>query len=286
MEHSKLDLVSGAHVIQRSLPNVAVEYYWLPPFEGERPVLPNRVKIVFSGHSTVWLDHGTRIREIRVPPGSAYLMNETPTFLRRNRQHSETIDLFLDMAFLAREAEARGCTNFALPATLDRRDIDGFEVDPVFLGLATRFRQMCLEPTSATQIELSSLAARLVEHIVSLQIGPDTRQASGLRLPALRRIAEFVEAHLANPLTVGDLADLAGMSTFHFAREFKAATGMAPWQYVQSRRIDRAKQLLLQTRRSVQDIVWSVGLENISYFRRQFRRHVGVRLSELRDIVN
>jgi AraC family transcriptional regulator len=287
MTPSHLDLISGVQVIQRALPGVVVEYGWLPPFEGEPIVRPNRVKIVFSGHSSVWLHHARSDRKLSVRPGSAYMMNETPTCLRRIADHSETIDLFMDMEFLAREAEAQGHANFVLSATLDRRDVNQLDVDPVFLGLATRFRQACLAPASASLMDLSSLSARLIHHIIVLQTGPRThgRNRSGLLGRTLHRVADHVEDHLAEPLTIGALADVAGLSTFHFSREFKTATGMSPWQYVATRRIERAKQLLLRTRQSVEEIAWSIGLENVSHFRSQFRRHVGVRPAELRNAV-
>ncbi|MGB3337922.1 MAG: AraC family transcriptional regulator [Devosia sp.] len=288
IETSNDDLVRGERVIRRTLPKMEVEYGWLRPFEGEQPVRPNRVKVVFSGHAGVWLSHGDVVREIAVRPGSAYVMAETPTSLRRIEHHSETIDLFPDMAFLSCEAEALGISDFVLRATLDMSRIEQFEVDPVLLGLATKLRLACLDPSSASAMDLSSLAALLVHQLISPDGKGEREQASqsGLRSSILRKIAEHVEENLAEPLTIGGLAGIAGLSTFHFAHEFKAAMGIAPWQYVQARRIERAKQLLQRTKLPVQDIIWSIGMENMSHFRRQFRRHVGVSLSDLRKVVN
>ena len=69
---------------------------------------------------------------------------------------------------------------------------------------------------------------------------------------------------------------MAALSPFHFARCFKATTGLAPHQYVLARRIELAKRLIMTTHQSVQEVAWSVGFENISHFRRQFAAQIGV----------
>ena len=70
---------------------------------------------------------------------------------------------------------------------------------------------------------------------------------------------------------------MAELRPFHFARCFKATTGLTPpHQYVLARRIELAKRLIMTTHRSVQQVAWSVGFENISHFRRQFAAQIGV----------
>ncbi|WP_420843595.1 helix-turn-helix domain-containing protein [Jiangella muralis] len=72
------------------------------------------------------------------------------------------------------------------------------------------------------------------------------------------------------------------MSPFHFARAFKASTGLAPHKYVTSRRMERANSLLLTSRLGVPEVAYAVGLTNVSHFRRVFRRHTGLLPSDLR----
>ncbi|WP_163571231.1 helix-turn-helix domain-containing protein [Fodinicola feengrottensis] len=95
-------------------------------------------------------------------------------------------------------------------------------------------------------------------------------------------MAEFVDAGLAGPLTLDALATVATLSPYHFARGFKATTGMAPHQFVTSRRIDRARALLLDTPSSVADIARAVGLSNVRHFRQLFRAQLGVLPGQLR----
>src|SRR6266446_3209343 len=60
----------------------------------------------------------------------------------------------------------------------------------------------------------------------------------------LRRVVDYVRGHLADNLTLVPVADVAGMTPHHFARLFKAATGMLPYRFVLLQRISRAGTLL------------------------------------------
>jgi AraC family transcriptional regulator len=72
------------------------------------------------------------------------------------------------------------------------------------------------------------------------------------------------------------------MRPYHFARMFRQATGLAPHQFVTSRRVDRATRLLLDSESSVTAIAAEVGMQNTSHFRRVFRRHTGLLPGQLR----
>jgi AraC family transcriptional regulator len=87
---------------------------------------------------------------------------------------------------------------------------------------------------------------------------------------------------LEDQILLSDLADLVAISPFHFSRLFKLATGLAPYQYVLARRLERAKNLLLTTTLSVREIAWSLGVDNVNHFRRKFIEQFGVRPSALR----
>jgi AraC family transcriptional regulator len=63
---------------------------------------------------------------------------------------------------------------------------------------------------------------------------------------------EYIEEYLDGCPTLEEMAAVARLSVFHFARQFKAATGLPPYQYVILRRVERARELLRQSR----DIPW------------------------------
>lgn len=97
----------------------------------------------------------------------------------------------------------------------------------------------------------------------------------GLNLRARRRVDAFVEQHLADRFTLTDMADAACMSRFHFSRMFRLTFGVSPMEYVLHRRIERAKPMLLDRRRSIADVAAALGFCDQSHFTRSFRRVTG-----------
>jgi AraC family transcriptional regulator len=78
-------------------------------------------------------------------------------------------------------------------------------------------------------------------------------------------------------LTLGQLAAVAHLSAYHFARQFKVATGRPPHQYVISRRIERAQRLLQQDHDiSLAEIATCAGFSDQSHFSHHFKRLIGV----------
>jgi AraC family transcriptional regulator len=92
----------------------------------------------------------------------------------------------------------------------------------------------------------------------------------------LRRAIKYVETHLAEPLRSYQLAKIAGLSKAHFARSFKATTGLTPNRFVMSRRLDRAVELLSASDESLADIATICGFSDQSHFCRVFRRTLGL----------
>jgi AraC-like DNA-binding protein len=96
------------------------------------------------------------------------------------------------------------------------------------------------------------------------------------------RTKDHVDAYYFDPLTVADLARVAGLSPAHFSREFRRTFGESPHQYVLTRRLERAAALLRTTDRSVADICCSVGLTSVGAFTTSFRRMFAKTPSEYR----
>lgn len=86
---------------------------------------------------------------------------------------------------------------------------------------------------------------------------------------------EYIDRHLADPLTVDHLARLAGLSRFHFIRRFRAAVGETPHRYLRRRRLERAAELLVTTAYPVTEISDRVGFQSLGSFSTLFRRFTG-----------
>ena len=92
----------------------------------------------------------------------------------------------------------------------------------------------------------------------------------------LKRVTEFVQTHLADDIGLGALAAAAELSPFHFSRVFKLTTGEAPYRYVRSRRLERARMLLETTLTPLSEIALACGFANQSHFTAAFTQATGL----------
>jgi AraC-like DNA-binding protein len=90
-----------------------------------------------------------------------------------------------------------------------------------------------------------------------------------------RRLVEHIDAHLAERITLHQLARMAGLSTGHFSRAFKQTFGVPTHTYLIRRRVQRAQSVMLSTQLPLSDIALACGLSDQSHFTRMFRRIVG-----------
>ncbi|HXQ68526.1 MAG TPA: AraC family transcriptional regulator, partial [Alphaproteobacteria bacterium] len=97
-----------------------------------------------------------------------------------------------------------------------------------------------------------------------------------------KRVRDYIEENLAGPLSLALLAQLVGLSTFHFARAFKRTFGQPPHRYYSSRRIEGAKALLAARGHSVTDVALALGFSETSAFTSAFRKATGLTPSEYR----
>ncbi len=84
-----------------------------------------------------------------------------------------------------------------------------------------------------------------------------------------------MQANLADDLPLSRLAAAAGLSPSHFARAFRAAVGQPPHRYMVRLRIERARQLLEQTRLPVTEVASRCGFEQTTHFATMFRKVTG-----------
>jgi AraC-like DNA-binding protein len=90
------------------------------------------------------------------------------------------------------------------------------------------------------------------------------------------RVRVFMREHLQQRVALDDLAAVAEMSRFHFARRFKQATGHSPMDMLIQLRMERAQYLLLHQSLTLDAIANQVGLVDASHLSRHFRRHLGL----------
>jgi AraC-like DNA-binding protein len=90
-----------------------------------------------------------------------------------------------------------------------------------------------------------------------------------------KKLAQHIEEHLADEVSLSSLAHLVHLSPYHFSRAFKQSFGMPPHRYLKSRRIERAKMLLAERNKSITEIGLEVGFSETSSFTNAFRKFTG-----------
>ncbi|OZI47202.1 AraC family transcriptional regulator [Bordetella genomosp. 5] len=169
------------------------------------------------------------------------------------------------------------------PRTLELRDrtyIDAPELAQACATLLTRHWDAPADRLAA------SSAAEDVLH----QLLPHTARAAaplrgGLAPAVRRRVRDHIEAHLAEPLTLDQLAGIAALSTYHFARMFAVSFGTTPHAWVHQRRLARARELLETGRAGdLESVAQSAGFGNASHLSRAFRLSLGVTPGQYRRL--
>ncbi|WP_347558059.1 helix-turn-helix transcriptional regulator [Robbsia sp. KACC 23696] len=107
----------------------------------------------------------------------------------------------------------------------------------------------------------------------------------GLAVATRRRLADYIDCHLTDTLTLATLADVASLSEFHLARMFRTSFGMPPHAWIASQRLDRARGLLRSSRLPISDIAAECGFANVSHLSHRFKDALGVSPQGFRQII-
>ena len=102
-----------------------------------------------------------------------------------------------------------------------------------------------------------------------------SRRAPDDLLVHLRRARDHIDRHYAEPLDLGTVAAVAGISKYHFQRLFAATYGRSPAAYQSQRRVERAQDLLRATNLTVTEVCHAVGFTSLGSFSSRFRELVG-----------
>ena len=152
--------------------------------------------------------------------------------------------------------------------------------DPLLEQLALAIMAALRNGNSEDRLYIESIAQMIAVHLVrqystrkpleGIHSSPD------LSRPALRRLVDYIDAHLGDDLSLGAMAAQVGMNTFQLSRAFKDELGQPPHQYVLAQRVERAKELLSNTEMPIAEIALAVGFSSQSHLSSCFRRAVGV----------
>jgi AraC family transcriptional regulator len=267
-------MVFAATTWQREVQLVEMRF----PVEGSVVVPPIGFYSISSHTGTrsyLCEDRGSRARPALVPAG-ATLVHEKGAGARYAwaAAHSARM-VCLDAQVLARAAEETGWVRPArlhVPSAFDRRD------EVLESLVAVLAAEADLEPHAARDLTVESvataLACRLLERVAMPGSG-QLPQPGALSNDAFERVRAYVEDNLGRSVSLADLAHVAGVSRFHFARQFRKRTGESPLGYLRRVRVERAKVLLRSSHARIVDVALALGLRIRATSRGRFVRRWG-----------
>ena len=103
-----------------------------------------------------------------------------------------------------------------------------------------------------------------------------SKSRGGLLAWELRRVVEYIETRLADPITATDLANLIDVSVGRFFRAFKVSVGISPIRYVAMRRVEAVCTMLATTREPLSQVALACGLSDQAHLCKVFRRAIGM----------
>ena len=193
--------------------------------------------------------------------------------------------------------QTQGPVDFAhlyiCPKRLDRAVHQAFDREPRSIqlqdrlglsdGLLERLISTMIEELAAEETPSKPYFETLFDAAVLrvIRVATNASQMTGSARQALapiklRRVKAFIEAHLDEDLDLQALADVAGLSRFHFSRAFQQTTGCSPYLFVTRTRIERAKLALTQTNAPLVEVARAHGYNSGAQFSSAFRKITGV----------
>lgn len=241
-----------------------------------------------------WTDHGTLPRrEQASAPCDRYVVGIAlkPARLRLTRDRLALFEGTMPAGTLhvtepcqPLEAEFRGPCDFihlsfaagylrdrqAMLTRPDRTLSDLMVRDPVAMQLARTLTG------DSDGFYVESIGQAILVRLLILRRPSSPPRVAALPKWRLRRVQDHIEANLAEPIALAQLAGAAGLSRMHFAAQFRAATGCSPHEYVLDQRIERAKSTLLSGKDTrLAEIALSIGFQTQSHFSTVFKRLTG-----------
>jgi len=276
MQTSQLDQTSPVVLKRRAeWPGIRLEHYRLRGGDLPEHCYREHVAMISLSHvfrSELRTASGKRMSGA-LTRGSVCVLPSGSTHSASLEGNSEHLVLFLDPSLMQRVAyESNLNDNFEVMERCTRSDN---VISSVGMALLGELDSEGLSGRLYAESLANVLAVHLLRHYTT---GADVVRPfrGGLSGQRLRQVKDFIAANYAEELRLGELAHEAGMSSFHFAREFKKSTGTTPHQYLIKFRIEQAKSLLAESEMPLTEVGLRSGFSHQSHFTRLFHRLTGM----------
>jgi AraC family transcriptional regulator len=264
----------------------AARYHAAPASELSPPALTHHRLVLFGRppeELDVWYE-GVK-RHVPPPAGSISVVPAGSPARWRWSGCFDWLHIFLEPGLVARVA----AEEFGLdPVRLTVPPLDGLDLPLLRAAMGAVDAELTAGGAGgrlAAESLADILAVHLIRHILAPG-RPERRRDGALPRGRLRAVIEYIEEHLDASPTLEQMAAVARLSPYHFARQFKTAAGLPPHQYVIARRVERAKQLLQGGGGfTLAQVAARAGFSDQSQFSHHFKRLVGVTPGQFRTPV-
>jgi AraC family transcriptional regulator len=261
----------------------AARYCETPAFECNPAALIHH-RLVLFGRPPEEMDllyEGVK-RHVPPPAGSISLVPAASPHQVRSSGCKDELHIYLEPVLVARVA----AETFELdPARLTVPPLDGLDLPHLRAMMWAVDAEMTAGGAGgrlAAESLANVLAVHVIRHVLA-PVRPERGRDGKLPRGRLRAVVEYIEGHLDAGPTLEQMAAVARLSPYHFARQFRAATGLPPHQYVIARRVERAKQLLQGGGDfSLAQVAAHAGFADQSHFSHHFKRLVGATPGQFR----
>jgi AraC family transcriptional regulator len=269
-EHLRAGPVTLAHASSR-------------PVEGKYLAASQVVVAIHEGRAfdIEWRDaESDRVKSSTIFHGRAHVGDARLPFWVRYSASPSFFAFAMDEAFVAeiRQKAFDRPDDFAIQTSVGLDD----QVIGQFGALG---RRELSEGGASGRLYLEGLATALTVHLLR-GYGSSERlpipHKGGLAPRQMRRVLDYIDAHLTEDLGLIELAAVAGLSPHHFGEAFKISAGKSPHQFVMERRIQHALELLRNEKRSIAEVAHSVGFSSQSRLTENFRRVMGLTPGQFR----
>jgi AraC family transcriptional regulator len=192
----------------------------------------------------------------------------------RLKGESEHLAMFLDPSLVLRAASESRVTPSRRVEVIESCAPNDPVINGVGMALLAELESERLGGRLYAESLANVLAVHLLRHYTS-SVQQDRRLVGGMSRRKLELVLNFIEANYDRDLSLAELASVAGISTFHFSREFKKTTGKTPHQYLMKFRVDQAKMLLAKSEMPLIEVGLRSGFSHQSHFTRLFHRLTG-----------
>lgn len=251
---------------------VVIGHNQMEPYEINFRAQQDVVSIPLGVIEGVRAYNSDKLAKLAVQPGDLIFHPSGATvYVDAPRRVAEFLTFAIDPALRQEIEEENGAKSLLIGAPHSRT----LRGSSVAVSLARMVRRFMLGGHPGGRLAAQSFAILALTEALSAPAGALPRPPNAFAVRSLRRVLDYIEAKRGSDIALTDLAQVAGLTTYHFARSFKQATGITPSRYVMERRLALARELLAGTGDSLAGVAHDAGFASQSHMTDSFRRLLG-----------